>query len=292
MMDSQVRYRLTAGGGGGTAVLHASRRDKRNRLADDLTTEVWGAFKLRTAPESTSCPHFPELLDRRGTHNLSCRRGGHGWRCQAHDGMRDAIVEAFGGRGLGNRATAEPWLKDHPDVFGQPLTAEGGLKRADVLVTNSDGGKTFFDITITWDACISAGQEMGDPGRAERTARDRKAAEYNPAFAGAGAKVEVLCATPYGDILGASRDALRAVVRRRTRELAVASQTPEIKIYNNMISGLRTRLSVAFWRATAVSRICSRIPRVEWYNRGLARPVGVAAARAAGFDFEIGPLVA
>ena len=104
--------------------------------------------------------------------------------------------------------------------------------------------------------------------------------------------MEVLCANPYGDILGASRDALRAVVRRRTRELAVASQTPEIKIYNNMISGLRTRLSVAFWRTTAVSRICSRIPRSEWYNRGLARPVGVAAARAAGFDFEIGPLVA
>ena len=114
---------------------------------------------------------------------------------------------------------------------------------------------------------------MGDPGCAERTARDRKAAEYNPTFAGAGAKVEVLCATPYGDILGASRDALRAVVRRRTRELAVASQTPEIKMYNNMISGLRTRLSVAFWRATAVSRICSRIPRVEWYRKGLQKTV-------------------
>ena len=56
----------------------------------------------------------------------------------------------FGGRGLDNRATAEPWLKDHPNVFGQPLSAEAGLKRADVLVTISDGGKSFFDITITW----------------------------------------------------------------------------------------------------------------------------------------------
>ena len=138
-------------------------------------------------------------------------------------------MEAFGGRGLDNRATAEPWLKDHPDVFGQPLSAEAGLKRADVLVTNSDGGKTFFDITITLDARIRAGQEMGErpgePGRSERTARDRKAVEYNPTFAGAGVKVEALCATPYGDILGASKDALRAAVRRRTRELAAASQS-------------------------------------------------------------------
>ena len=116
---------------------------------------------------------------------------------------------------------------------------------------------------------------------------------YNPAFAGAGAKVEVLCATPYGDFLGASRDALRAFVRRRTRELAAASQTPEIKIYNNMISGLRTRLSLAFWRSTAVARICSRFPRSEWYVRGLAKPVGCGvAAGSANIDFEIGPALA
>ncbi|NDG63805.1 MAG: hypothetical protein EBY29_10125, partial [Planctomycetes bacterium] len=254
-MDPQVRYRLTAGAGGGTAVLHASRRDPRNRLADTLLTEVWGAFKLRAAPESTDCPHCPEVLDKLGTHNLGCKSGGHGWRCLAHNRMRDAIVQALGGRGLETRATAEPWLKDHPDVFGLPLTAAAGLKRADVLVTDSDGGKSFFDVTVAWDARIHAAQELENPGRAEGRAEDRKRGEYNAAYAGAGVKVGTLCANPYGDFLGASKDALREVVRRRASELSVASQTSEIKTYNTMISGLRMRLSLAFWRPTAVARI-------------------------------------
>ena len=50
------------------------------------------------------------------------------------------------------------------------------------------------------------------------------------------------------------------------------------------------RLSLAFWRPTAVARICSRLPRSEWYARGLAKPVGHgAAAGIAGDDFDIGP---
>ena len=55
----------------------------------------------------------------------------------------------------------------------------------------------------------------------------------------------------------------------------------------------RTRLSLAFWRSTAVARICSRIPRSEWYVRGLAKPVGCGvAAGSANIDFEIGPALA
>ena len=110
--------------------------------------------------------------------------------------------------------------------------------------------------------------------------------EYNPAFEGAAAKVETLCVTPFrvGDLLGVNKDALGRVVRKRAGELAVASQTSEIKMYNNMISGLRTRLSVAFWRPTAIARIGSRL------TRGLAKPVGHgAAAGAAAENFDIGP---
>ena len=119
---------------------------------------------------------------------------------------------------------------------------------------------------------------------------ESKRGEYNAAYAGAGVKVGTLCANPYGDFLGASKDALREVVRRRASELSVASQTSEIKTYNTMISGLRMRLSLAFWRPTAVARICSRLPRSEWYARGLAKPVGHgAAAGIAGDDFDIGP---
>ena len=149
---------------------------------------------------------------------------------------------------------------------------------------DSDGGKTFYDVTIAWDARIHAAQELADPGRAERRAGDRNKGEYNPAYAGAGAKVGTLCANPYGDFLGASRDALREVARRRASELSVASQTSEIKPYNTMISGLRTRLSLAFWRPTAVARICSRLPRSEWYARGLAKPVGHGAAAGVASD--------
>jgi len=57
-----------------------------------------------------------------------------------------------------------------------------------------------------------------------------------------------------------------------------------------MISGLHMRLSLAFWRPTAVARIISRLPRSEWYARGLAKPVGHgAAAGIADDDIDIGP---
>ena len=53
------------------------------------------------------------------------------------------------------------------------------------------------------------------------------------------------------------------------------------------------RHTEAFWRSTAVARICSRIPRSEWYVRGLAKPVGCGvAAGSANIDFEIGPALA
>jgi len=200
--------------------------------------------------------------------------------------MRDAIVSALVGQGLEGRATPEPLLADHQDVFGAPLSDDAGFKRADILVTDPFGGKSFYDITIAWDAKINAGEEVADPGRAERRAHARKASEYNPHFAGAAAKVVTLVVTPYGDLCGSGRVALRRVVHERASELAVASQAAEIKTYNNMISGLRTRLSVAFWRPTATARICSRLSREEWYARGLARP---PAQGAMAGEFEIGP---
>ena len=273
-------------------MLHAGRREPRNRLPNPVLREVcqWGAFTLRTAPETIDCPHCPELLDGMGTHALGCRSGGHGWRCMAHDRMRDAIVRKLEGKGLVPHATAEPLLADHPDIFGPPLSVEGGLKRADVLVTDEEGERTFVDLTIAWDARIRvhAAAEVADP----RGARTRKGGEYNPTFEGAAAKVETLCVTPFrvGDLLGVNKDALGRVVRKRAGELAVASQTSEIKMYNNMISGLHTRLSVAFWRPTAIAHICSRLTRAEWYARGLAKPVGHgAAAGAAAENFDIGP---
>ena len=118
-------------------------------------------------------------------------------------------------------------------------------------------------------AAAAHGEEAGADGLRRPAQRLQQQAQGAPAARDAGAPGRLSSAMrptgPHAPLARshtqASKDLLREVVRRLASELSVALQTSEMKTYNTMISGLRMRLSLAFWRPTAVARICSRLPR-------------------------------
>ena len=200
------------------------------------------------------CDHCPGILDRQAIHAASCPCA-HGYRDGTHHAVRDALVRAFAaGAAQVAGAKAEPYLHDHPDIFGARL--EGGVdKKADVLVINAAGHHTFIDVTVGWEAQLRPEEEVLDPGRAERLVTEDKRSKYNAAYAGSGSVVHTLFVNAHGGIKGRSAKLIRWLARVRAQELVSAtSRRDYIGTYINLITTLREEASLGFWRKRAEMR--------------------------------------
>ena len=270
-LQPSTLLRLRAGKGHGTAALVcATRRDKRNRLSDELLLEIHTELLGREEGLAKPCPHCRDMADTRGLHALSCREGTTGFRTLAHNRIRDAIGSTLG-KGLGHGATLEPQLQNHPDVFGAPIVNTANM-RADVLYLARTGEKTVIDVTIGWEEQLHPQGSVLNPGAAEQRKRATKRHAYARQYPTTAHKVDIVYVGPYGDINGQSKDVLKRLVSAEAAGRAIASETPVIKTYNSMIARLRTRCSVDFWRTRALMRIAARTPRSQWLDRGIVAP--------------------
>ena len=205
----------------------------------------------------------------------------------SHNAHRLAIFHGFERGADGAGAVLEPHMRDYPDVFGPPTSADVDDVRPDVLVLDAGGGRTWLDDTVGWQAQLDPVAELLKPGATEEHARARKYKHYNDAYDGAGAKVHTVFVGAHGDVTGGSRQLLGQLARRRAEERASrAERADENWTYCNQISAMRCAMSVAFWRGRANMRRAVRTPRALWASVGLAE---VAAREEEGGEAQAGP---
>jgi len=168
-----------------------------------------GAHHIRcTACNALHLPHNPHsnISDDLGDHAFVCRGGGAqqdavgGWVSKRHFNVLSALfaaVKATKHRGNGAVVLSqEPHLLNADGVSPAAGVAGGNNDRADILVVDMDGKKTYLDLTIS--APVTAGNIAGasiGTGYAADKAYQRKVADYSNRWvfdAGLGVSLRIL----------------------------------------------------------------------------------------------------